>query len=159
SRRAYRDAWNDWWRTQGTTVDLGRLQAAPRQLGYTLLVQVDTNSSFGRVTELGPDGKPRWEIANLRYPMDAHVLSGNRVLIAEVKGGAGNVIERDLKGTILWSHRAPTAFNCQRLPNGNTFIVCRQQLLEVDRNHKEVMAINRPAHDIIAAVKRRDGQI
>jgi HEAT repeat protein len=159
SRRAYRDAWSSWWRTQGAAVDLGQLQSSERMLGYTLLVLSEPNKIMGRVRELGLDGKPRWEIANLRFPLDAHFLPGNRVLIAEAQGRGECVTERDLKGNILWSQRSLGAISCQRLPNGNTFIASRQQLIEVTRNHQEVLSIKRPAHDVLAAVKRRDGQI
>jgi hypothetical protein len=48
----------------------------------------------------------------------------------------------------------------QRLPNGNTFLSGRTQLMEVDREGKQVgTAINRPGNDIVAAQKLRNGQV
>jgi hypothetical protein len=47
--------------------------------------------------------------------------------------------------------------NAQRLPNGNTVIATRAQLVEVDRNGKEVFTHNRGGLEIMAAAKRRDG--
>ena len=46
-----------------------------------------------------------------------------------------------------------------RLPNGNTFIACQNQILELDRTGKEVVSIGRPTHDVMAAQKLRNGQI
>ena len=48
-------------------------------LGYTLLVLLNDN----RVVEWDRDGKPRWQIDKLASPLDAEVLPGQRVLIAE----------------------------------------------------------------------------
>jgi outer membrane protein assembly factor BamB len=107
--------------------------------------------------ELGPDDKPRWQILGLHYPLDAQVLPGNRVLIAEFHGM--QVTERDFQGTILWRKQVTMPLSCQRLPNGNTFIAGRHLLLEVDRNGKEVFVHQRSAHDLRAAYKLRDGQI
>src|SRR5262249_13629013 len=42
--------------------------------------------------------------------------------------------------------------------NGNTFITARNQLLELDKDGKEVLNVTRP-NDIAAACKLRDGQI
>ena len=56
------------------------------------------NSQLPR--EARAEGKTRWEITGVMNPMDAQVLPGNRVLIAEF--GANRVTERNLKGEILW---------------------------------------------------------
>ena len=43
----------------------------------------------------------------------------------------------------------------RRLPNGNTFIAARNQLVEVDKDGKDVWTINRPnAFDVIACAVR-----
>jgi outer membrane protein assembly factor BamB len=76
-------------------------------------------------------------VDGLQGPIDARILPGGRVLIAEYQGQV--VTERDLHGKILWEKRLtgnPTV--CQRLPNGNTFIATYHQLLEVTRGGKEV---------------------
>src|SRR5262249_36264783 len=137
SRKKCRDAWADWWRTHADTVDLARVAGPEGTLGYTLLVQVQSNGT-GRVVEIGRDNKPRWQIDGLQYPVDAYVVGGNRVLIAEYNGR--KITERDFRGNVLWEKQGlggmPT--NAQRLANGNTFIATNADLLEVDRTGKEV---------------------
>jgi HEAT repeat protein len=156
-RSEARDTWLAWWKVDGARLDLAKLDGSEHQLGYILLVQADARTNTGRVGEWGPDGKLRWEITGLRFPADAQLLPGNRVLIAEQFGML--VSERDLKGNILWQKPVTMPVNCQRLPNGNTFIASRNLLLEVDRDDRQVLSYSRPAHDLLSAVKLRDGQI
>ena len=47
----------------------------------------------------------------------------------------------------------------QRLPNGNTFVACRNVLMEFDRAGKEVLNLQRPNEWFLDAQKLRDGQI
>jgi HEAT repeat protein len=156
-RKKCRDAWAAWWKEHGEKIDLAQLDTGTRLLGFTLLVLVDGNGN-GKVVELGPDGKPRWTVDNLRYPVDAWILPGNRVLIAEYNGM--RVTERDLTGKVLWekSGLSGRTVNTQRLPNGNTFIATDNQLLEVDRTGKEVFN-STTVGGITAAYKHRNGQI
>jgi HEAT repeat protein len=116
--------------------------------GYTLLVPRRGTT----ITELGPDGKPRWTLTGLSGPIDAQVLPGQRVLVAE----QDKVTERNLHGTILWQKQV-VPVSVQRLPNGNTFIVCATQLIEVNRSGQEVMKVELPG--VAAARKLPDGQI
>ena len=152
-----REAWEAWWAAQGAKVELIERTApslTQRFLGYTLLVQ----SQNGMLTELGADGKQRWQITGLGNPMDAQVLPGTRVLVAEYN--QRRVTERNFKGEILWEKRTNLfPISAQRLPNGNTFIVSNNQLVEVDRSGKEVFTYNRQFGDIMTAAKMRDGQI
>jgi hypothetical protein len=101
----------------------------------------------------------RWEIKGLLGPQDAQVVSRERVLVAEHNGQ--RVTERNLQGDIVWQKQLGSGWpvGVQRLRNGNTFITCRNQLLEVDRGGRELYAINRPQNDVVAARKMRDGQI
>jgi hypothetical protein len=157
ARRRCRDAWLAWWRKHGERVDLARLDGERRQLGYTLVVELNRGFA-GRVLELDARGKPRWQIENLQYPIDAEVVGNDRVLIAEYR--ARKVTERDFEGDVKWEKTVPGILQgVQRLPNGNTFIVTRHQLLEVDREGREVASILRPSHDVMAARKLRNGDI
>jgi hypothetical protein len=93
--------------------------------------------------------------------MDAQVIGDDHVLITEFQNL--QVTERNFKGDILWQKRL-TGNNCnplsaQRLLNGNTFIACRNQLIEVDRSGKEVFSYKRPRFDIMSAQKLRNGQL
>lgn len=153
-----RDAWTAWWREHGHTVDLARLDVAQRQLGYTLVVeQYSQARRSGRVAELDASGKVRWEITGLQTAFDAQVVPGDRVLIVEQ--GVSRVSERDFKGNITWQKQINLPLGVQRLPNGNTFIAARGQLVEIDRAGKEVFTYHRPNNDIMAAQRLRDGQI
>jgi hypothetical protein len=151
ARTAFRNAWADWWKANGAGVDLARLDDVPRQMGYTLLV-IPNNQ---KVCEIDRNGKTRWEINGLQYPFDAQVLPNGHVLIAEFHGG--KVSERTLDGKSVWEKAVTWPIACQRLPNGNTFIATRNQLLEVNRDGKEVKTITRGRHEILAAQRLRNG--
>jgi HEAT repeat protein len=155
-RQKCRDAWAAWWQAHGASTDLARLSASEALLGYTLLVEVEPGGN-GRVRELGRDGKTRWQIDNLLYPVDAQVVGGNRVLVAEYNGM--RITERDLQGNIVWRKDGLRGrpVNVQRLPGGNTFIATDSMLLEVDRAGKEVFSHALPG--VIAACKARNGEI
>jgi HEAT repeat protein len=157
-RRKYRDTWAAWWKAKGDGIDLAKLTSSPGYLGYTLLIEVSNNNSVGRVAEVGRDGKIRWQIGNLKYPVDAFILPGERVLITEWDGN--RVAEWDFKGNTIWKKEGfnGRATNAQRLPNGNTFICTTSEVLEVDRAGKNVMQFNVPA-GLTAAYKSPSGEI
>jgi hypothetical protein len=157
SRRQCSQAWAVWWHDHGKEVDLSQLEHSPRLLGFTLLFFRGLGAATGRVLELDSAMKQRWQIDNLQGPVDAQVLSTDRVLIAEYQGN--RVTERNLKGEILWEKAVPLPMGVQRFPNGNTFVVMRKQLLEVNRDGREVFSYNRAAPDIAAGQKLRNGQI
>jgi HEAT repeat protein len=155
-RRKRRDSWAAWWKTHGGQIELTVAPRAPRPryYGYTLVV---LNQS-GQVLEVGPDYKPRWQLSGLVTPMDAQVLANDHVLVAEYN--ANRVTERTLKNEVVWEKRITWPVGCERLPNGNTFLVGRNQLVEVNREGKEVFTLNRNNfNDIMAARRLRDGQI
>jgi HEAT repeat protein len=157
-RRKARDAWAAWWKANAGRTDLARLNAGQVTLGYTVVCLVEDNG-MGRVAELGRDGKVRWQIEGLQYPVDAWVVAGNRVLVGEYNGM--KVTERDLSGRIVWekANLPGRVVNVQRLANGNTFIAVQNALLEVDRAGKEVFAIRRAQQDIWAAYRSADGTV
>jgi HEAT repeat protein len=157
SRKKCSEAWSIWWRDHGGKIDLAKLELAQRMLGHTLVVQMDNARITGRVLEVGADGKPRWQIENLQYPVDAQVLPGNRVLVAEYRNSS--VTERDVKGTIQWQRQIANPIACQRLTNGNTFIAARNQIIEVERGGKVLFTYTRPGFDIMSARKLRDGKM
>lgn len=151
-----RDAWKTWWHANADKIDLARLDNPPL-LGYTLVTQMDLRGLNGRVVELRPDGKEvHWEISGLRYPLDAQVVGKNRVLICEYLNK--RVTERDFEGNVLWEHHVDMPISCQRLPNGQTFIVTRRQLLVVDREHKEILSHFHQSPSIAAAQRLPGGQ-
>jgi hypothetical protein len=153
-RKEARAAWQAWWDADGKKIDLAKLDLEGRQLGRTLIVEMNRGVN-GRVLEVGRDGKPIWELAGLNYPLDAQVVGNDRVLVTEYR--ARKVTERDFKGEVKWEKTVPTfPTGATRLPGGNTLITTRNQLLEVDKEGKEVFTQNR--NDVVAAAKRRDGE-
>jgi outer membrane protein assembly factor BamB len=89
--------------------------------------------------------------------MDAQVLPGGRVLLAESNGRA--ISERDLKGNVLWQKTfdfEPTG--CQRLPNGNTFVPNFGTVRELSPDGKELYSFKLPGGS--NAIKRhRNGHV
>jgi HEAT repeat protein len=142
SRKRYSEAWANWWTANKDSADLGKLTSAPGYLGYTLLTQINNNTRIGQVSEVGRDNKPRWTIANLNYPLDARMIDNNRVLICEYDGL--RVTERDLKGNVLWQFPQINSnpITAVRLRNGNTFVCTQAEVIEVDRDKKEVFRLN-----------------
>jgi hypothetical protein len=156
SRDAAVKAWNTWWEENEKTVVLvDVLQNRERYQGFTILCKPNN----GEVVEWDKAGKERWKITGLSNPWDAQVLGNNRVLIAEYN--AMQVTERDFKGKILWEKKIQNynPMSAERLKNGNTFIVCTNLLLEVNKSGKEVFRMDRTQYDIRSARKLPNGEI
>ncbi len=125
-----RALWQAWWRDHAPAIDLAKLPEGPSSLGFTLAIEYNTN----RIWECTPDRKKRWTIS-ANGPMDAQILPGQRVLIAETN----QVTERDFHGNILWRHQVNgDPVNCQRLANGHTFIGTRNDALIVRKDNTVV---------------------
>jgi hypothetical protein len=158
-RKRYREAWAAWWRDNKDKVDLAKLDGVSR--GQLVVVVWDKTGATGKVVGMGADGKPRWEIGGLQSPRDAQLLPNDQVLISEYT--SKRVTVRNLKGDVLWEKKLAAnqlLVHACRLDNGNIFIVCRNALLEVNKDGKEVLNITRPANDnIYAAQKLKDGKI
>jgi hypothetical protein len=152
ARAACREAWLAWWKKDGDKLDLTKFDPSQAMLGHLLAVIAENNCTL---YEFGRDGKPLWEIPRLDNSVDARVLPGSRVLIAEM--GPNRVTERDFKGNILWEKKLPESPYCaQRMPGGRTFIATRSRIVEVDRDGKEVFTLNVQSR---AAHKFPDGTI
>jgi outer membrane protein assembly factor BamB len=122
--------------------------------GLTLVPEMHAN----KVWECGKDGKPLWEVNNLECPIDAQVLPGGRLLVAELNGNA--VTERDRAGRVLWRHAVNTPIACQRLANGTTFIGTNQRFFVVGRDGKELSSYTPENGFFIHSVQRlRDGHV
>jgi HEAT repeat protein len=159
ARERYRKQWENWWKEAEGRIDLAKLDLTGTGQGYTL-IGVVAPPNVGKLQELDYTGKVRWTINNLNYPVHACKIRRDRVLICEYLNN--HVTERDLKGKILWETRVAQPISAQRLPNGNTFIAMRQQLLEVDKTGKEVKVITSAfgaAGFIVAAERHKDGTI
>ncbi len=148
--------WTAWWKENSSKIDLTKLTSPQSHLlGFTVICEANT----GQVVEIGRDGKPRWSFGGVLFPVDAWVLPGNRVLVAECNGA--KVTERDLKGKILWQRAGlnGSPVNVQRLANGHTFIATNVNLLEVDRNGKDILMLPNIPGNVTAAYKAKNGHI
>ena len=150
-RRKARAAWETWWSANREKVDLAKVSLDESFQSGIIIAELE-----GRVWEAGPDGMARWSFNSANRPIDARLLPGGRVLVAE--HGANRVTERDRKGTVLWEHKVTNQpVVCQRLPNGNTFIATYQDLLEVTPAGKTLYSHKTLNGMIYHAEKMRDG--
>ena len=150
--------WLKWWEANEKDVDLAKLDEIERTLGYTLLIEMDIRGIGGRVREIGPDGKNRWEITNVQFPTDCIVLPGNRAIVAEQNNN--RVSERDTSknGQEVWGTTFNQPVGLQKLANGNLVVVGRNQIVEWDRTRKAITTITRNQYDIVAGLKMRNGE-
>ena len=156
-REEFRKAWADWWSVNAAKVKMEKLSSTPKELGYTLVLEMNAGAGQGKAIEFGPDNKTvRWQIDGLAMPTDAQVLpKKDRVLIAEYR--AHRVTERDYQGRIHWSKDVRMPVACERLPNGNTFIAHRNGLVEYNSKDEVVFRLDRNTADIVAGRKARNG--
>jgi HEAT repeat protein len=156
TRRRRLAAWRAWWQVHGDKVTFAGLAPAPRPATRTLLLTADPFTWDGEVAELGADGKARRHITGLQGPIAAQAVSADGVLVAEYVGK--RVSERTFADKVLWEKELPSnPVAVQRLPNGHTFVACRNCLLEFDRDGKEVAKVRRPVRDVLGARRHPDG--
>jgi HEAT repeat protein len=154
SRRKASEAWSAWWKDNATKVDLTRITTPDKNyMGHAILCRAET----GIIEELGRDHKPRWSFGGIQYATDAWMLPNNRVLVSEYNGR--KVTERDIKGKIYWEKPINgMPYNIQPLPNNHVLIVTANQIMEYDRNGKEVMMLNNVG-SITNAYRAKNGHI
>ena len=153
SRKDCVKAWNEWWAKHEKTIDLAQLAGSTRDRGLLLVIEMQQ----GRVLEVSRTGQVRWQIQGLQWPWDAQVCPNGNVLIVDQSGN--RVSMRDRQGKEIWSRGCNNAFGCQRLRNGNIFIMGRQQMQEIDPNGKEVFSYNHNNDWLIGGRKFPDGHI
>src|SRR5579883_452033 len=151
-RKKCRDIWAAWWKDNAARADLGRL-TNHASLGLIILCSVER----GRVFAMNRRGRERWSIEVEDGCVDAVVLPGRRVLIAE--NNANRVTERDFQGNILWQKPFSSPANVQRLASGNTFIAGPGYIVELDRAGKEVYSLTNVPGGVLAAYRSRKGHI
>ena len=151
-------AWKKWHDKNGADVDIPKQLSRP-EIGHTIISATGLAGAKGgknRVFDLGPDKSVRWEFEGPRSALDIQVIGPNRLLMAEYFDR--RVTERDFKGNLLKEFTANLPVACQRLPNGHTFIVTRQQLVIVDTNGKEIFTWSPQPATIITAQRLHNGQ-
>jgi hypothetical protein len=151
ARAKWRGAWDAWWKANADGIDLAKVAAGERKLGLVLVAET---SQGMKVWEYGRDGKERWVLPGFSWPMDVRVLPGGNVLVAD--SSDKGVVEKDRSGKVVWQKTSSDpggAMAAQRLPNGHTFFCGHNDLVEVDRNGKEV-AQHTPRGDTITDALR-----
>src|SRR5262249_37902152 len=130
SRQKYQQDWEGWWKEASAKVDLKKLDLDAVGQNYTLVgAQVyKQNRYVHRLVELDNQGKEKWALDDVQYPVFASKTKRDKVLVAEFN--ANRVTERDVKtGKELWKKQLNSQpVYCERLNNGNTIIATRNEL-------------------------------
>jgi hypothetical protein len=155
-----RDTWRDWWKESGEKIDFAKLDLKPQVLGRTLIIELGIRpggkggAGGSKVYEIDKDGKELWHVDTARA-MDAKVVADDRVLICETR----QVTERNTNnGEVVWQFQSELpVYGVQRLPDGNTFMNCRNAVIEVDKDGKEVFRYNNTNGLSFAAAKLKSG--
>jgi hypothetical protein len=153
-----RDAWLGWWKAKGDKVDFVKFEFNPRVLGVTDVIEMDIRYGQGRIVSLGPDMKEKWHINGLNSPTDLLVLSNDRVIIVELN--MSRIIERSPNGTAQinrFIQQQP--LNIQKTPEGGMLVVCRNRIIELDKDWKEILSYTRQPFDIVAGVRLPKGDV
>jgi HEAT repeat protein len=157
SRTRVVEAWTKWWNEIGKTIDLARIDLHDREGRFFLIVESwNRAGKGGRVMEVDPTGKVRWEIAGLTWPIDAQLIRGGNVLVVEQNV---KVSERTRGNKVVWEKPFPSVFHAERLADGSTFIAQRNQLQIIDRAGKQTFNHFYNMNSILAARRFRDGSI
>jgi len=159
SREKARDEWKKWYADNEKKIDMAKLDAES-SYGLTIVCEVPLRGGLGRVVALTGDLKERWSIKGLNYPMDAVPLPGKKVLIAE--HNRNQILEREIDGKEIWRENINQPVNVGRLPNGITWGVGRNQIIEWERGDKagkkQVFTFVRNEYDIVAGARLKTGE-
>jgi len=153
-----RDAWFGWWKEKGDKVDFVKFEFNPRVLGVTDVIEIDNRYGQGRIVSLGPDMKEKWHINGLNPPTDLLVLSNDRVIIVE--SNMSRIIERSPNGNAQinrFIQQQP--LNIQKTPEGGMLVTCRNRIIELDKDWKEILSYTRQPFDIVAGLRLPKGDV
>lgn len=154
-----REAWLNWWNEKKDKVDLVKFDYKPRSLGITDIIEMDNRGyGQGRIISLGPDMKEKWRITGVNDPKDILYISNDRIYVVE--SNSNQISERTSTGTVV--NRWPVLLqpiNIQRTPEGGMVVVCRNQIVEFDKDWKSLNSHSRPMHDILAGVRLPKGDV
>jgi outer membrane protein assembly factor BamB len=158
-----KDAWAAWWTKTGTGRDLVKFEFKPRVTGYTDIIEYDYRG-YGvyRVVTLGPDLKEKAKVGGtganqLQYPTDVRKLPNGNYLIAEMN--SSRVTERDSTGKIVKTTNIATPLNIDLVPDGGVVIVCRNQVVQYDKDMKQVWSHQRQQYDIMSGRRMPNGDV
>jgi HEAT repeat protein len=141
-----RSAWRKWWDDRGAKVDLEEPIRTFRRPGLVLVFEWNTGPhgrgmpQVGSLWLCGCDGRARWRLDGLGAVLDAHLIPGPRLLLAERRSGTRlpraawfcGVAERHLNGRIVWQYECGHPFiGCGHLADGATVVVDLKDELEL----------------------------
>ncbi len=163
-------AWKEWWTKAEKATDLAKLDLKPRLQGNFVLLTLDYRfgQNPGTITEYGPDEKERWKLAGMGSPTDFVFGKDDRIHIIDQNNQT--ISERDRSGKVLSSKRVEVdklffqPQSIQILENGNRLVICRQGIVEYDKDAKEVMKYVRPINanfgnvDVCAGLRLKSGE-
>lgn len=157
-----KDAWGAWWKKQGTGFDLVKFEFAPRITGYTDVIEYDANYGRYRIVTLGPDQQVKATIGavginQLSYPSDVKKLANGNYLIAEQNGN--RITERDSTGRIVKTTTISQPLSIDLLPGGGMVVVSRNQVIQYDKDMKQVWQFTRQAYDIMGGKRMPNGDV
>jgi outer membrane protein assembly factor BamB len=157
-----KDAWAAWWKKKTDGFDLAKFEFKPRITGYTDIIEYDVNG-YGRyrVVTLGPDQQEKAKITGannqLQYPSDVKKLPNGNYLIAEQNGS--RLTERDSSGRVVKNTSITQPIGIELLPEGGMIVICRNQVVQYDKDMKTVWTHNRQQYDIIGGKRLANGDI
>ncbi len=130
------------------TVDTSKIPEAllafsAKNLGKTLVVLLDA----GRIIMLDSSNNILWKIDNLQFPLDAQIISDDKVLVAEHQGN--KVTERNKKGEITWEKKIDGPLAVQKLEDGSIFIASKSNVVFVDQKGREISEFTPPNNEPI----------
>ncbi len=156
-------AWAGWWAKKADAFDLVKFAFNPRITGHTDIIEYDYNG-YGRyrVVTLGPDQKVKASLGGtgvnqMNYPSDVKKLSNGNYLIAEQNGN--RVTERDSTGRIVKTTTVSQPLSIDIIPEGGMVVVCRNQVLQYDKDMKQVWQFTRQQYDIMGGRRLPGGDI
>jgi hypothetical protein len=154
-----RDAWLAWWKEKGEKIDFVKFGFKPSILGVTDIIEMDYRGyGQGRIVSIGPDMKEKWRISNVDNPYD-FILQPNEHLLV-VESNANRVTERTLKGAIVKTHNvSQNPLNFNKSSDDGMLVVCRNQIIDFDKNWTQRASFPRNNHDIISGVKLPNGDV
>jgi len=158
-----KDAWTAWWGKKGETLDLVKFDFKPRITGFTDIIDYDTRG-YGvyRVVTLGPDLKEKAKLGGagvnqINTPTDVKKLANGNYLIAEQNGN--RITERDSTGKILKTTNVSQPLSIDLLPNGGMVVVCRNQVVQFDKDMKQDWTFQRQQYDIMGGRRLPGGDV
>jgi HEAT repeat protein len=128
-------AWNEWRAQHATKLDWDRIEQAPRRPGLYFAC------AFRHIWLGGCTGK-RWTLDSTEGAADALLLPGNQVVLVRSHVTA---VKCDLAGNEFWTcdlKHSRYGIACQRLPNGNLYLIGCRGAVEVDAGGREVSAVD-----------------